>query len=108
MWRTPQHTPTPNMPMPKRKPRHAARPGAVPCHATNNNAGASIASGNKSKGEKASGNRQPARHATAAAQAGGSGEALLLCLLPGRLSNRSHFQQVHAAAVGAQGFKTEI
>src|SRR3989344_7200079 len=104
----PHDTPTPNMPRPKRKPRHPARPGEAPCHATNNSAGARIASGKKSKGENASGSRQPARHATASAQAGGSGKGLLLCLLPDRLFNRSHFQQVNATAVGTQDFKTQI
>src|SRR3989344_4741417 len=86
------------MPAPYRKPRNAARPGEASGHNTNSKVGDSTASGNRSNGENA---------ATSAA-AGGKRNGLLLGFLPACLFNRSHFQEINAAAVGAQHLETPV
>src|SRR3990167_2895172 len=96
------------MPAPYRKPRNAARPGEASGHNANSKAGDSTASGNRSNGANASGSNTPAANAATSAAAGGKRKGLLLGFLPACLFNRSHFQEINAAAVGAQHLETLV
>src|SRR3989338_1284620 len=99
-------TPPPNIPRPNRKPRQAARVGVTSSHNRKSSAGNRNASGKKSNGANAIGRAAPAPSAVISATRG-RGCAKLFFSRPICGRNGRDFQQVDAAAVGAQYFEAQ-